>query len=175
MPPVLSKKQKVGLALVLSTDLEAKKRRNKRLWAKQWLLKRKQLSHVNIVKELDSDDFRNFMRMDHETFHELLDLVKPYITKQDTIMREAVTAAERLIVTLKYLASGRDYKELRFSSIISPQLMSEIIPETCDAICKVLKKYIQVRKYIVYYFVPIIIIIMLQLTTMYNCYNYKRN
>jgi hypothetical protein len=33
-------------------------------------------------------------------------------------MREAVSAKERLAVTLRYMATGRNYADLKFSSII---------------------------------------------------------
>lgn len=46
----------------------------------------------------------------------------------------------RLIATLRFLAIGRSYKDLEFSTIISKQALSYIIPETYKAIYKVLKK-----------------------------------
>lgn len=145
MPPVLSKQQKIAFVVALCTNIE-NKRKKRRMWTKEWLQKRKEFSHLKLLKELDSDDFRSYLRLDNETFTELLNLVKPLITKQNTIMREAITAEERLIVTLKYLATGRDYADLRFSAAISAQSLSQIIPETCEGICKVLKEYIQVCK-----------------------------
>ncbi|KAF6215676.1 hypothetical protein GE061_000007 [Apolygus lucorum] len=62
----------------------------------------------------------------------------------DTLMRVAVTAEERLVVTLRYLATGRSYEDLKFGSAISAQLLGEIIPETCAAIIHCLKEYISV-------------------------------
>lgn len=97
---------------------------------------------MRLIKELDDEDFRIYLRMSSDIFAELLEMVKPYITKTDTVMRKAVTAEERLLATLKYLASGREFRELKFST--SSQLLSEIIPETCAAICKVLKNYMKV-------------------------------
>jgi hypothetical protein len=54
-------------------------------------------------------------------------------------MREAITPHERLTATLRFLATGRTYEDLEFSTIISPQALSYIVPETCRAICDVLK------------------------------------
>lgn len=71
-------------------------------------------------------------------------MVRPFITKKNTHLRKAVSAEERLLVTLRYLASGSCYRDLRYSSIISHELLSEIIPETCWAIYKVLKETIKV-------------------------------
>ena len=47
--------------------------------------------------------FRN-IRMTQERFEHLLSLVGPRITKPNTTMREAISAAERLTLTLRYLA-----------------------------------------------------------------------
>ncbi|KAJ8939490.1 hypothetical protein NQ318_022544 [Aromia moschata] len=58
-------------------------------------------------------------------------------------MREAVSAEERLIATLRVLATGRTYKDLKYIAAISPSLMSTMIPETCAAVYNCLKKYIK--------------------------------
>lgn len=121
-----------------------KKRKDRKEWAKFYLRDRETFSHMKLLRALDEEDFRIYLRMDQETFTELLNLVKPFITKSDTIMRKAVTAEERLVATLKYLASGREFRELKFSTGISSQLLSEIIPETCEVIYEVLKNYIKV-------------------------------
>ncbi|KAL4701891.1 hypothetical protein ACJJTC_004675 [Scirpophaga incertulas] len=142
MAPYLSKLQKVGVALSLFSATEEKKRK-KRIRMKRWLKERLNLSHLNLINLLDFDDIHNFLRMDKETFYQLLELVRPFITKRDTHLRQAVSAEERLLVTLRYLASGTCYKDLRYNSIISHQLLSEIIPETCRAIYKVLKETIK--------------------------------
>lgn len=55
-------------------------------------------------------------------------------------MRKAITPHERLIVTLRFLSTGRSYEDLKFSTAISPQSLSIIIPDTCKAIYKVLSK-----------------------------------
>ncbi|KAJ8965637.1 hypothetical protein NQ314_003987 [Rhamnusium bicolor] len=59
-------------------------------------------------------------------------------------MRSAISAHERLTVTLRFLATGRSYEDLKFSTRISPQALSYIIPETCNAIHDVLQSYIKV-------------------------------
>ncbi|CAH2010535.1 unnamed protein product [Acanthoscelides obtectus] len=78
--------------------------------------------------------------MDENTYLKLLAMVTPMITRMDTIMRNSISAHERLSVTLRFLATGRSYEDLKFSSIISPQALGKIIPETCEALYKVLRK-----------------------------------
>lgn len=79
------------------------------------------------------------------TFEELLAIVVPFIEKQNTSMRNVIR--ELLTATLQFLASGQTYEDLKFSCIISPQLMSTIIPETCWTIYKCLKHYIKEGTY----------------------------
>lgn len=130
-----------------------KRRRPRRRWVKDWLLKRNQYSHISLLEELrfEPDDWRNYLRMDEDSYVILLNLVTPLIEKQDTQMRSAISTHERLSATLRYLATGRNYEDLKFSTLISPQSLCNIIPETCSAIYKVLKDdYMKVSKYLQY-------------------------
>jgi hypothetical protein len=51
---------------------------------------------------------------------------------------ESISPHERLTATLRILAAGRSYEDLKYTTLISPQALSYIIPETCDAIYRVL-------------------------------------
>ncbi|VEN44067.1 unnamed protein product, partial [Callosobruchus maculatus] len=55
-------------------------------WVKQWLVKRGQFSHINLLEELrlEPGDWYNYLRMDEETYLELLNSVALLIKKQDT-------------------------------------------------------------------------------------------
>ena len=77
--------------------------------------------------------------MTPERFEHLLSLVGPRITKTNTRMREAISAAERLTLTLRYLASGDDQQSLSFSYRIGRTTVSHIIKETLHAIWLALK------------------------------------
>ncbi|XP_063852072.1 putative nuclease HARBI1 [Scylla paramamosain] len=79
------------------------------------------------------------MRMDVNSFHTLLGKVEPYITKQDTHLRQSICAEARLEATLRFLASGCSYTALQYSTRISKQSLSLIIPETCKAIYTALR------------------------------------
>ena len=59
------------------------------------------------LEMIDTSSYRNFVRMDVATFEELLCKVAPLITHADTNMRQAITAGERLAVTLRFLATGK--------------------------------------------------------------------
>lgn len=134
----------VGLCVVLN-----KKKCKRKMWSKKWLTKRNAYTHTRLLNDLSGEptDFRNYLRMDEDAYEKLLLLVTPLIEKKDTVMRKSISPHERLTATLRFLATGRSYECLKYSTLISPQALGKIIPETCEAIYKVLKNvYLQVRQ-----------------------------
>ncbi|GFG32925.1 hypothetical protein Cfor_07727 [Coptotermes formosanus] len=55
----------------------------------------------------DAQQFRNFTRMSAVQAQSLVNLLGPVIGKQDTAMRQAIPAQERVIVTLRFPATGK--------------------------------------------------------------------
>lgn len=103
---------------------------------------REKFTHINLLNELklEPEDWYNYLRMDESTYLELLKIITPYIKRSDTRMRKAITAHERLTATLRFLATGRSYEDLKFTCAISASALSEIIPDTCKAIYEGLKQ-----------------------------------
>lgn len=138
----------IGLGVLFIQKYHQKSKRKQRMWTKQWLQNRDQYSHMQLIRELkenNPDDYKNYLRMSDACFQKLLSVVAPHIRKQDTIMRDSITAEQRLIATLRFLATGRSLQDLKYSTGISSQSLGRIIPETCCAIIKVLQKeYIKV-------------------------------
>lgn len=148
------RKRKIAMAaaslLILADEMEneEQKKRKKRLrstWVHPWLAKRSvDGAHQTVLQEFQNvaDQqymFKQFLRMDPETFNQLLELVKPLIQKQDTHLRKAISASERLAVTLRFLATGDSYKSLSILFRIAACTITQIVPEVCDAIYAVLK------------------------------------
>jgi hypothetical protein len=112
-----------------------KKKTKRKTWVKKWRLDRDRYGHTPPLRELrdnDPEDYKNYLRMDN-TFEYLLNLVSPYIAKQDTVMRNCIKAEERLAATLWFVATGRSLQDLKFSTCISASALCHIIPETCYA------------------------------------------
>ena len=87
------------------------------------------------------------MRMSPESFDYILSLVSPLISRQTTKLREPISAAERLTLTLRFLASGNSQQSMSFSYRVGRQTVSSIIKETCRAIWQVLnEKYLSAPK-----------------------------
>jgi hypothetical protein len=76
--------------------LEKRNKRKKRRWVKPWIMRRNILGASNtLLVEWTSEDrdmYKNHLRMSQEQFFELLSKVKLYIEKQDTNMRECISA-----------------------------------------------------------------------------------
>lgn len=98
------------------------------------------LQMLKELRENNPEDYKASLRMDRHSFNSLLALVRSKITKTDTIMRKCITAQERLAATLRFLATGRSFEDLRNSTGISAPALSILIPETCKAIYEVLRK-----------------------------------
>ena len=86
-----NKAQKIALCSMIIAVLceeEEEEEMTRREWCKDWLHKRNERgSHATIFQELRTgyeSDFTNYMRMDPNTFYDLLEKLKPFITKQDT-------------------------------------------------------------------------------------------
>ncbi|XP_022174984.1 uncharacterized protein LOC111036963 [Myzus persicae] len=113
-------------AIVIACLTEKKKvkpKRKQRVWMKEWLKKRDQFSHDRLVAELkisSAVDYRNYLRMDADTFK------------------------QRLLSTLRYLVSGDSFEELKFQTAIAAQTLGKIIVETCEALIYVLNGCIKV-------------------------------
>ena len=104
-----------------------KKETVKRLWMEEWLKKSDE-------RKLSSPiDFLNFLRMDEDTYEELLNLVGPKIQKQGTKMCDAVSPNQRLSIILRILATDNSFSET-------------CVMETCGEITKNLKYNIKAIK-----------------------------
>jgi len=66
------------------------------------VVKRNKFSQIISLKELDDDNFRNYLKIKYNCFSKILNLVSPLIFKQNTHRREAVSAKEKLVSTLKF-------------------------------------------------------------------------
>jgi len=64
--------------------------------------------------------------MDEDHFNHLVSLVSRLIKKEDTCMREAVSPAERVVLTLRFLATGESFHSLAFQFCISRHAISYI-------------------------------------------------
>jgi hypothetical protein len=80
------------------------------VWTRPWLLRRNELgAYSTLLSELKAEDessFLNFLCLTPGLFDDLVEQVTPYIKRQDTSFRQAISPGMRLAITLRYLATG---------------------------------------------------------------------
>jgi hypothetical protein len=108
----------------LCNKLLFKKKKHKRFWTRKWLKKRyfgRGLSSL-FFEELAvkyKKSFKNFPKMSIRTFDDLLAKVGPKICRQNTTFKECISLRIRLLLTLRYLATGETFQRLHFGFRIS--------------------------------------------------------
>lgn len=106
----------------------------RRYWVRPSLQSHEIYTTNHLLSDLISDDtdilnleyrcnggFRNFFRMSPSQFNQLLNMVIPSISKNDTNFRKAIPAQDRLAITLRFLATGDSYHSLSYLFKISKQ------------------------------------------------------
>ena len=78
--------------------------------------------------------------MSPERFNHLLTLVGPLIAKKPCRSRNTITEAERLMVTLRYLATGEAQQAQAFYFRLGKATVSKIVRETCIALWEALNE-----------------------------------
>ena len=93
-----------------------KKKQVKRFWRRGMFKDRKLHSeYYNLYQSLRDSNRKfhyRYLRMSKERVDHLLGLLRDKINKEDTNMREAGTAEERLVITLRYLSAGMSQQDL---------------------------------------------------------------
>lgn len=99
------------------------------------------------LRNNDPKLFNNFARMKAENFDELLGLVEHRIKKQETHLRKTISAAERLAVCIRYLATGDNFSSLSFLFRMSKQTIAVIIDEAIYSELK--NEYLRVSTHVI--------------------------
>lgn len=92
------------LAAILLDEEASLKRKNRRFWVHNMLKKRNiEGEYITLFRELMDDEtkFFQYFRMSKYKFHELLSIIEPVITKQNTTFRESITAKQKLCVCIR--------------------------------------------------------------------------
>ena len=109
----------IGVMIASRKKHITKKKQVKRFWRRGIFKDRKLHSEYytlyQVLRETDREFHFRYVRMSKERFDHLLGLIREKISKKDTVLREAITAEERLVITLRYLASGMSQRDLCWS------------------------------------------------------------
>jgi hypothetical protein len=109
-----------------------KQRKSRRCWVRPWILRRRQEgASVKLLAELAKDDldaYKTHLRMSKVKFEEPLQC-HPLYRKKNTLLREALPARLKLVVVLRYLATGdseSQHSRLRFVFHATERLFSTV-------------------------------------------------
>ncbi|KAM3909895.1 uncharacterized protein RB166_021521 [Leptodactylus fuscus] len=80
------------------------------------------------------DKFAKFLRMTPEAFDRLLGMLADHLHRQDTTMRKAISPTERLVITLRFLATGESFASLHLQFRVGKSTISGIVRSTCHLI-----------------------------------------
>ena len=96
---------KLAAAIYVALAINNRRKVKRKCWFKNWVRRHdRQGAYMQLISELqleDAQQFRNFTRMSAVEVQSLV------IGKQDTAMRNAISVEERVIVTLRFLATGK--------------------------------------------------------------------
>ena len=113
------------LGVIILESLEEKETKNKRGKTRQWIQRREEKGfYTNIVEELrveDTKTYEEMLRMNYNTFKFILKEIEQDITPIALMSGglKTISPGERLILTLRYLATNESHCSLSFQFRIS--------------------------------------------------------
>ncbi|XP_075751356.1 uncharacterized protein LOC142817738 isoform X1 [Rhipicephalus microplus] len=123
--------------IILLKLLEKQRQERRRVWVRPAILERKQRSlyytAMRRLHEGDYDPFLKLHRMTPRLFDALLSFVEDDLTRQH-LVREPLEPGERLAITLSYLATGKDIREVANAYLVGTETARKTIHDTCRAI-----------------------------------------
>lgn len=145
----VSRRNAAAIVMLILLKREKERRCKRRMWVRSWIKKRDIENNVTNLfldqrNEENDGEFRKFFRMSSQQFDDLLEKVRPTITKRDTNFRKAISAETRLIITIRYLASGDSYRSLMLLFRVPHSTISGIVGKTCTEIHIALRDYLKV-------------------------------
>ena len=143
---MVEKEAAAFMLLALALDDDEKRKRGP---TRKWIQRREEEGlYANLVQELMVEDTRTdreMMRMD-ECFKHILQLIEPYMTPQNSGIcgQRVVTTAERLVLMIRFLATGETFSSLNLQFCISERAISYIVNSVSKAIVSYIgKEYIK--------------------------------
>ncbi|XP_065584575.1 uncharacterized protein LOC136043591, partial [Artemia franciscana] len=114
------------------------KQATRRWWVRPVLRKREtDGAFSKLVQDLEKQDpqwYFEYLRMTPTKFKELLAIVKSKIEKKHTNWRRPISAATRLALTIRHLATGESKRSLSYQYLIGRSTVTLIVAETTEAI-----------------------------------------
>ncbi|XP_068118950.1 uncharacterized protein [Hyperolius riggenbachi] len=116
--------------------------RTRRYWVHPILQQRRRKGQFwTLYRDLRQhpDKFFGYTRMSVGSFDCLLSKLKDALQRQDTNYRRAITPTERLLITLRFLATGHSYAALHYQFLMGRSTIRYLVLDTCKLIWKTLQ------------------------------------
>ena len=111
-----------------------------RFWVRPYLRKRQRLgamqNQFHHLFQQSETEFKSFLRLSKTQFHEVLSLIENDISSDRSTSREGISAKEKFMVTLRYLAGGESHSTLSLYFMIGRPTISKFIPKVLQAIIR---------------------------------------
>ncbi|XP_069588363.1 uncharacterized protein [Ranitomeya imitator] len=88
------------------------------------------------------DKFVSFCHLTIQAFDRLLHILSPHLTLSDTVMRKAISAEQRLLIILRFLATGESYTSLHLQFRVGKSIISKIVRRACNVIWQKLQSIV---------------------------------
>ncbi|XP_068091227.1 uncharacterized protein [Hyperolius riggenbachi] len=116
--------------------------RTRRYWVHPMLQERRRKGQFRtLYRDLrhHPEKFFGYTRMSVSSFDGLLAKLKDALRRQDTNFHLAITPTERLLITLRFLATGHSYAALHYQFLMGRSTIRYLVLDTCKLIWKVLQ------------------------------------
>ena len=128
------------LAVLVDRYLKmTRKRKARTVWVRHWItLRPHQGAYANLMTILRAEDvesFKNFTRLSPQMFADMAHRLNPRLQKYHTWYREPLSVGLKLAITLRYMATGDNYRSLMYLFYVPHNTISVLVKETCQAIC----------------------------------------
>ena len=137
--------EEILVLALLYISRRKKRRKNKRFWVRSIFSRRQgQSEYHTLLQEVrlsDPEAHFQYLRMSRSRFEELLSMVSPHLRRRSyhCTARPAITPAERLAITIRFLATGNSQASMSFNFRVGRSTICEIVKETSEAIWSVLQ------------------------------------
>ncbi|XP_077151652.1 protein ILRUN isoform X1 [Ranitomeya variabilis] len=139
----LSIKLFLACAFAWEQDRNRERRRQRRRFWRHPIIELREScgAYHTLYAELNAnpEKFQEYTRMSQDSFRDLLARVQGAIRRQDTQLRRAIPPEERLLVTLRFLATGESLSSLHFQYRLGISTLFGIVEDTCRALWNVLR------------------------------------
>ncbi|XP_053982794.1 uncharacterized protein LOC128878533 [Hylaeus volcanicus] len=122
---------------------EESRKHQRRWWMRAIFKERARAPLLDQLQMENGSGFRNFSRMTRSDFEFLTNSIGAKIARKDTFFRQSISITDRLLITLRFLATRDSFQSLSYMFRVSKQCISLIVPDVCEALIDALKDVVK--------------------------------